>query len=43
MTIPIIRSPTEIPKNKPTILSTKKTPKKFGILAITFERIIENT
>ena len=43
MTIPIIRSPIEIPKKKPTILSTKKTPKKFGILAINFERIIENT
>ena len=37
----MMRSPIEIPKKKPTILSIKKTPKKFGILDINFERIIE--
>ena len=40
--MPMIRRPIEIPKKKPTILSTKKTPKKFGIFEINFERIIEN-
>ena len=43
MTIPIIRSPIEIPKNKPTILSTKKTPKKFkSVLLINHEPAVRN-